>query len=366
MLTRFDDYLVHQTAEPVAHPASGDRNVYDRYFFNGYTRAGDLFFGAALGLYPNRQVMDAAFSVVRGGVQHVVRASRLAPGERAETRVGPIAVEVVEPLVALRVRVEPNPHGLEADLLFRARTAPIEEPRFAHRIEGRLVMDSTRLTQLGTWEGTVAAGGARLALAPAETLGTRDRSWGVRPVGEPEAGAPRMPPQFFWLWAPLHFDDACTLFAVAEDAGGRPWHAHGMVAPAGRVAEPAAIESMASVAHRVSWRPGTRRAARAEITLVPHEGAPRAIALEPILTFQMLGLGYLHPEWGHGMWKGPDAAGGESWTLAELDPMDPRHLHVQQLCRARMDGREGLGVLEQLVLGPHAPSGFRSLLDPAG
>jgi hypothetical protein len=45
--------------------------------------------------------------------------------------------------------------------------------------------------------------------------------------------------------------------------------------------------------------------------------------------------------------------------------MDPRHVHVQQLCRARMDGREGVGVLEQLVLGPHAPSGFQSILDPA-
>ena len=53
------------------------------------------------------------------------------------------------------------------------------------------------------------------------------------------------------------------------------------------------------------------------------------------------------------------------WTLADLDPLEPRHLHVQQLCRARMGDREGVGVLEQLVLGPHAPSGFRSILDPA-
>ena len=59
MLTSFDDYPIHQTAEPVAQPASGDRNVYDRYFFNGYSRDGDLFFAAALGLYPNRGVMTS-------------------------------------------------------------------------------------------------------------------------------------------------------------------------------------------------------------------------------------------------------------------------------------------------------------------
>jgi len=28
--------------------------------------------------------------------------------------------------------------------------------------------------------------------------------------------------------------------------------------------------------------------------------------------------------------------------------------------------RTGLGVLEQLVIGPHAPSGFREMLDGAG
>ncbi len=67
MITNLDDYPVHQTPEPVAHPASGDPNVYDRYFFNGYTADGDIFFAVAMGLYPNRRVMDAAVSVVRGG-----------------------------------------------------------------------------------------------------------------------------------------------------------------------------------------------------------------------------------------------------------------------------------------------------------
>ena len=59
------------------------------------------------------------------------------------------------------------------------------------------------------------------------------------------------------------------------------------------------------------------------------------------------------------------AVGGDVWTLADLDPLEPRHLHVQQVCRARMDGREGIGVLEQLVIGPHTPSGFHSLIDGA-
>ena len=373
MLTRLDDYPIHQTPEPVAHPSTGDRNFYDRYFFNGYSRDGDLFFAAALGLYPNRRVMDAAFSVVRDGVQHVVRASRLAPRERTDTRVGPISVAVVEPLERLRVRVDANPYGLEADLTFGARTVPVEEPRYVRHVEARVLMDSTRLTQFGSWDGALTVAGARLAVDGARVFGCRDRSWGVRPVGEPETGPPAMLPQFFWLWAPLNFDDVCTHVAVNEDGEGRPWHASGAIVPvrgrtggaADAAAGGAAIERAASVAHAVRWRTGTRRAESAELEIRRHAAEPLVIALTPVLTFQMLGLGYLHPTWGHGTWKGEEVVDGESWVLADLDALDPRHLHVQALCRARMGARAGIGVLEQLVLGPHAPSGFASILDGA-
>jgi hypothetical protein len=33
--------------------------------------------------------------------------------------------------------------------------------------------------------------------------------------------------------------------------------------------------------------------------------------------------------------------------------------------RARSNGQEGIGVLEQIILGPYAPAGFTSLLDGA-
>ena len=48
-----------------------------------------------------------------------------------------------------------------------------------------------------------------------------------------------------------------------------------------------------------------------------------------------------------------------------MNPLDPRYIHIQELCRARMDGREGIGILEQLAIGPHEPSGFEGLFDGA-
>lgn len=365
MLNKLDDYPIHQTPEPIAHPQSGDRNVYDRYWFNGFTREADLFFAIAFGVYPNRRVMDAAISVVRGGLQYVVRGSRLAPDERTDTRAGPIALEVVEPMRAIRIRIDPNPHGIEGELVFRARTEALEEPRFTLRQGTRALFDATRFTQFGTWEGWLAVGAERIKLDATHVLGTRDRSWGVRPCGEPDPGVPGGGmSQFFWLWAPLHFDDLCTHFQINEDAYGHAFASHGVVVPLLSSGKP--LDEMASVHHSVQWEKGTRRARSATLTLVPREGEPHVLVLEPLLTFQMRGIGYFDPEWGHGLWKGEDVTSGALWRLAEIDPMEPWHLHTQQLCRVRFDTRVGYGALEQLVLGAHAPSGFKELLDPAG
>ena len=87
--------------------------------------------------------------------------------------------------------------------------------------------------------------------------------------------------------------------------------------------------------------------------------------LEPLLEFQMAGLGYLHPEWGHGVWKGEAAEGGERWPLPVADPLAFDRLHVQALCRATLGDRTGWGLLEQLVIGPYEPGGLTGLADGA-
>lgn len=360
MITKADDYPIHQTPEPIAHVGTSDRNFYDRYFFNGYARDGSVYFAAAMGSYPNRHVQDAAFSVVHRGRQYAVRASRLAGLDRMDTGVGPITVEVVEPLERLRLRVEPNQWGICGDLLFTRRAPVLEEPHFFRRMDGRVFMDYTRLTQHGEWSGMLTIGDERIDVGAQRFWGSRDRSWGVRPVGEREAGAPSLPLQFFWVWAPLHFDDVCTHFDVNEDAAGEQWHGAGMVIPDGGT-----VQNMRSVGYRLAMQSGTRHARHAEIVLQPAAGDPLQITLEPLYNFYMIGLGYGHPQWGHGMFVGENAVTGDSWALSEVDPSIPFHLHIQAVCRATLGTRHGIGILEQLILGPHAPTGFKDLLDMA-
>lgn len=374
MLTPMDDYAIHQTPYPVAHTATGDPNHYDRYFFNGYTRDASLFFGAAMGLYPNRQVIDGSFSVVVDGVQRNVYGSGRCPLDRRQTQVGPVTIEVVEPLRTSRLAVDAPEHGLRAELRWEARTQAVEEPVQVRRNANLLVLEYTRLAQWGTWSGWIEIDGDRIDVEPTTTLGTKDKSWGIRPIGESVPGAPNAgwfaSGGLFWLWAPVHWDDECTHLAIFEHPDGRRWFESASRVPVLGAddpvwGEPHRIEEVPRVDHVVEWRPGTRRAEAARFTYWHHGGRePEVLTFEPLLDFQMKGIGYTHPEWGHGHWRGEAASGGDSWVLADLDPLDPSNIHVQQLCRVRgASGREGVGVLEQLVFGPHAPSGLTGLLD---
>ncbi len=365
MLTKADDYLIHQTSEPIAHTATSDRNFYDRYFFNGYARDGSLYFAAALGLYPNRQIMDAAFNVVLDGVQYVLRASRRAPLERMETEVGPIRVEVIQPMRHLKLSVDPNDQGISADLEFHARANVLEEPRFFRRTDARVWMDYTRLTQHGEWSGTLTIDGRTFRMEPGQYWGSRDRSWGVRPVGEREAGIPSMPMQFFWLWAPMNFENLCTHFDVNEEADGTRWHTAGMWVKQPSVLNPGEAESTVAVDYHLEMQSGTRHARAASLTLGTDQADPLRIELTPLYNFYMNGLGYGHPTWGHGMFVGESAVVSERWKLSDLDPTAPMHLHIQAICSARCGEKHGIGILEQLILGPHAPTGLRGLFDPA-
>ena len=123
MLTKGDDYPIHQTPEPIAYSGS-DRNFYDRYFFNGYSADGSNFFAIAFGVYPHLNVADAHFSCIRGETQHCLHASRLLDMERMDLNVGPIQIEILEPLKCLRVVIDQQ-DGISADLTFTGRAFPV-------------------------------------------------------------------------------------------------------------------------------------------------------------------------------------------------------------------------------------------------
>jgi hypothetical protein len=367
-----DDYPIHQTSEPIAHPATSDRHAYDRYWFNGYQDDGAFYFGIGAALYPNLGIMDCAFSIVIDGEQHAFHASRRAPVEPTDLSVGPWSLEIQEPMKRLKVTIDDNETGIAGELQWIPRTASIEE---GHQLMRRRVgrMEATRFNQFGFWDGEIRYDGKSLRIDPARVRGTKDRSWGVRPVGDPAppGAPPTAPGRFSFLWAPLHWEDRCTHMGVFENEYGVPWHFDGMICPV--YASPDDIpgtedpgtQFLAGAENRLSFYPGTRRASAAELTLITMDGKREEIQLDPVLCFRMKGIGYGHPEWGHGRWKGDLAIGGEKWKSADLDEMALENLHVQQVMMATSGGQKGIGVLEQIHIGPHTRYGFKEFLDPA-
>lgn len=260
--------------------------------------------------------------------------------------------------------VDSTEHGIRGEVTFTATSQPYEEPPFLTRAGNRTTMRYTRLTQLGTWDGWLEIDGRRIDITPSMYKGSRDRSWGVRGIGERvQVGAPlNQMPQFYWLWAPVCFDTFGTVFDVNEYSDGQRWHESGAML----IGEDT-VKHSHSVQYRYHWEPGTRRSDRFELDYSFADGSAH-LKFTPLVHFQMLGLGYLHPDWSHGVWKGENEVGGERFSVPVTDPMLLHHLHTQTLCSVTCslsDGtrHDGMGVLETLVLGAHDPSGFTGVLD---
>lgn len=366
MLSKADDYPIHQTPEPIAFSGT-DRNFYDRYFFNGFSDDGTVFFGAALGVYPHLNIIDAAFSVRIGDRQYSLKASRHLNMERMDIHVGPIRIEVLEPLQCLRITVDDNEHGIAAELTFQGRHFPMEEKRTHKRVGPRTLQDVTRMTQMGRYTGWLRAGGQEIRFgedAPAH--GVRDRSWGIRHVGErdPQVPVPVQEFQVWWFWVPVHLEDGILHFFVNEDGKGESWNQGLLFCP----------DNGSEIVHyrdprmEVTFRPGTRWPTGATITARAPDGSDCTITVEPGANFYLSGLGYMHPEWSHGKNQGEFATFYDEIATIEVTNYAPPHQHVQAFANVAVtygDGRtqQGKGAFEYIIIGRHDPSGLTSLFD---
>lgn len=352
MLTGADEWFVHQTPEPVA-VAGTDRNFYDRAYLGAF-RADGLAVTVAFGIYPNISVADAHLSVVIDGRQHCLHVSK-ALGVRTDLAIGPVRIEVLEPLAEVRVVVEDA--ALSADLNFTGRHFPIEEPRFIHRVGPRAFMDYTRISQACDVRGTVTVEGTTHSCDGAD--GLRDRSWGIRPVGmrDPQPYQPAIEPQFFWLWAPVHLPDRTLWWHVNADSHGRAWNTRLTVTPHGSDPDKH-LHGTGSIA--LDLVPGTRWVAGATLTGLLEDGEQLRLRYLPRAHLEMQGLGYRHPEWAHGLPHGDLRIDREVLDLAAADPTALHHWHRQLLCEVDVEGEAELarGLLEHLIIGRYHPLGL--------
>jgi hypothetical protein len=359
MPSPLDEYPIHQAPLSLRHVATSDRNFYDRCIFQAHDRTGDVLLITGLGVYPNLGVMDAFAVVRRGAAQHAVRASdALDDDARLAPTVGPFRIEVVEPLRQLRLQCDAAEHGIAFDLRFTGTFPPIDEPRHVQRMGSKILLDACRFAQVGAVTGTLEVGGDELPVD--DWVGTRDRSWGIRPVGDaepPGRNADEPLEGFWWLWVPLRFDDFALMVILQEEADGhRVMNEAVRIWPDGRRPDQLGWPEI-----DIRYRPGTRHPEGAVIHLTERGGKPLSVEVDTLGFVPLhVGAGYGgDPEWSHGQWKGRGWVEGRRYDLGdpEIEGRIPFGV-IDHVARATCDGQTGWGIFEHGTFGRHDPSGF--------
>ena len=357
-----DEYPVHQVPLSMRYMETSDKNAYDRSIFQAHDRTGEILLITGLGVYPNLGVIDA-YACVRRGDRHVaVRASDALGDDRMVQEVGPFRTEVIEPLRGIRVVCDGDEHGVGFDLTFEATAPPIEEPHHVQRAGDKILLDACRFCQVGAWNGVLRVEGDEYAVTSDRWVATRDRSWGIRPTGDPDPSGRFAEEQpldgFWWCWVPMRFDDFAVMVIAQERGDG-----HRILSEAVRVwpeETGRAPEQLGWPEVDIRYRSGTRHPEHATIHLA-QRGKPITMEVDTLTSMPLhVGCGYGgDPDWSHGQWKGRGWVEGATYDLT--DPQVASRVPfgvVDHVGRATFDGAEGWGIFEHGTFGRHEPTGF--------
>jgi hypothetical protein len=252
------------------------------------------------------------------------------------------------------------------DLWFVSEYDPQREPQHVkyRGPAGKVLLDGCRFAQVGTWEGELRVAGQTIGVTPQRWTATRDRSWGIRPVGEPDpAGRPSdTEPGIWWIWVPLKFEDFGVHFMVEEDPDG--FRTINYAVRFWPTATGRKLEQLGWPEIDIRYRPGTRYPEGATLHLKTVDRRPLDIDIACLTAIPLhLGCGYGNdPEWNHGRWM------GESWRrIVTFDYSDPTLRAklpwggIDHLARATCEGQTGYGIFEHGTIGRHNPTGMTDI-----
>ncbi|MFC9816824.1 hypothetical protein ACFVJM_32715 [Streptomyces virginiae] len=360
-----DEYPIHQAPLSMKHLVSGDRNAYDRCIFHVFDHAGRAVLILGLGVYPNAGVIDAYATLRIGDELLAVRASDALTDDRMNLSVGPLSIVVDVPLKQLTLRCAPDaddPHGLSYDITWTAEFPAVWEPHHIQRRGDRLMLEGRRFVQAGNVTGTIRAKGEEFTLTAGEWTGTRDRSWGVRPIPGEEGGRAAeecRPDGFHWLWIPVRFADRFVMVIAQEDADG-----HRTLNEAVQVFPEAGGRADVQLGWphtEIRYRPGSRHPESAVVHLTDPSRKPLELGVE-ILNSSPLAVGAGYPpagDWQHGTWQGRGWSDRRVYDLSHpaAHPMAAFGV-TDHSARFTLDGQTGHGIFEHGSFGRHDPSSF--------
>lgn len=341
-LSPLDDYMIHQTPDPVRVVWTGDPRAYERYWMICYDPAGEVMIATGGSIYPNLDRAEAYAIVNHDGKHTSVRSFRRLGVDRADMRVGPIAPSIVRGLREWRYVLEPNEWGISWDISFVDTTRQVFREPLSDSSHGTPPGRRNDVTAgfegFGAVRGWVDIDDTRIELGEG-ALGTRDRHWGTgRGVGGPAMS----------LGGRLHVGVSGNAFVPFADWtlwGDRVYYPFGHTRKgATRVAKPD---------RRLRFDSDTQIFTEGVVDYQLDTGETKQLHYERIgnrTAFLRCGMyggtptGDIH----QGGYDGPDMTQGETYDVSDPRVRIGLRGLDEHLCRVTCDGETAIGIYQTI------------------
>ena len=276
MLLGMDEYPYHQITATFAGVGGTDPAWNDGHYLCLSDMAGEVALASTLRLYQNNDVMDGFVCVRHAGKQHNIRVSRRLRPDMGTLAVGPLRLEIVEPLQSVRLVLEDNEHDISLDVTCRSTRAAVRGPG---RSDARRRQADQRADHLrgDRQVRRVGAGRRRPRTSSTRQLDSffRNHSWGYqagrggpRLYGAPLVGVQRRVPGVR-QWVLFDMPDHGGFWFV--DPSGRS------ASGKGAILYPDRSVPVVDVAHELEFYDGGRRLASGTVRLTDADGVVRDV-----------------------------------------------------------------------------------------
>jgi hypothetical protein len=360
MLLGIDEYPYHQFTNTFAAVAGSDPQWNDGHYVTLCDAEGTVCLTSNVRLYQNNDVLDGFVCIRHEGRQHNVRLSRRLRPNMDYLGVGPLRIELIEPMQTLRMVLEENGvlpgGGISLDVTCNTTAGPHLDPIETTRIDGRLISERATYEVTGECTGWVSIEGKRIELVSASFF--RNHSWGYQPGrGGARSGAPtgvprRMPGVRQWML--FHMPDHGGHFF--SDPKPRAASGKGTILIGNRAI---AVES---ITHDLHFYDGGRRLRSGSFALTDVEGTTRSYEFEDLGWVYCQGGGYFggfDDGLGQGVYRGDFHDEGETWDVSHPTQIvdaagrtfEFDHAWAESFVRLRSGEATGLGHFECVVIG---------------
>jgi len=359
VLLGFDEYPLHQITAGFAGVAGADPSWNDGHYICVCDQAGTVCLTSNLRLYSNNDVMDGFVCIRHDGKQHNIRVSRRLRPAVDELRVGPLRLEILEPMRTVRLVLDDNAYGIALDVTCRSTTVPYEDPVEVTRLDGRLVSERMTYELTGSCEGWVEVADRRHELALATSSFFRNHSWGLQAgrggpklYAAPSPGTRRRAPGVR-QWVLFDMPDHGGFYFL--DPSGRRASGKGALMFGDRTVAITDVET------NLQFYDGGRRLRSGAFRLTEAGGSERTYTVEDLGWVYCQGGGYFggfDDGLGQGVYRGDDYAEGEVWDVShptEIVGADGRrfefdHAWAESFTRLTSNGQIGLAHFECVVV----------------